>query len=287
MRLSNHQKGLLLAFAGVMLLTPDSLIIRLVTLDTWSLLFYRSLIPGIFLFFCIAIYARKNFIKFFFNAGKMGFLNSIFIICGNIFFILALENTYVANALVMVSLVPLLSAVIAYIFLREELDRATYAAILLCLAAVVFIFYDSIGTGRILGDIFGILTALAVASSLVVIRAAGAQKNFVPSYVMGKIFTALIASTLLTSFAISSLDLSYIFLMIFTVAVSFIFIMFAPRFISAPEVGLFFLLETALGPIWVWWVIKEIPSHNTIVGAAFIIFIIFIHSFYMLKKSND
>jgi drug/metabolite transporter (DMT)-like permease len=286
MTLTNHQKGILLAFIGVMLLTPDSLLIRLITVDTWSLLFYRSLIPGLFLLLCVIVYTRKNFFKFFFNAGKFGLLNSVFITASNIFFILALQNTNVANALVMVSLVPLIAAIISFIFLKERLDIITNTAILLCLIAVIFIFYDSIGSGRILGDIFGVLTAVAVAGSLVTIRSAP-TKNFIPSYVMGKLGTALFASLLVTSFVIGSLDLSYIFLMIFTVGFSFIFITFAPRFISASEVGLFFLLETALGPIWVWWFISEVPSFNTIVGAIFIVFIIFLHSVYMLKKIDE
>ena len=286
MTLTNHQKGILLAFIGVMLLTPDSLLIRLITVDTWSLLFYRSLIPGLFLLLCVIVYTRKNFFKFFFNAGKFGLLNLVFITASNIFFILALQNTNVANALVMVSLVPLIAAIISFIFLKERLDIITNTAILLCLIAVIFIFYDSIGSGRILGDIFGVLTAVAVAGSLVTIRSAP-TKNFIPSYVMGKLGTALFASLLVTSFVIGSLDLSYIFLMIFTVGFSFIFITFAPRFISASEVGLFFLLETALGPIWVWWFISEVPSFNTIVGAIFIVFIIFLHSIYMLKKTDE
>ena len=286
MTLTNHQKGILLAFIGVMLLTPDSLLIRLITVDTWSLLFYRSLIPGLFLLLCLIVYTRKNFFKFFFNAGKYGLLNSVFITASNIFFILALQNTNVANALVMVSLVPLIAAIISFIFLKEKLDIITNTAIFLCLIAVIFIFYDSIGSGRILGDIFGVLTAVAVAGSLVIIRSAP-TKNFIPSYVMGKLCTALFASLLVTSFVIGSLDLSYIFLMIFTVGFSFIFITFAPRFISASEVGLFFLLETALGPIWVWWFISEVPSFNTIVGAIFIVFIIFLHSIYMLKKTDE
>jgi drug/metabolite transporter (DMT)-like permease len=185
----------------------------------------------------------------------------------------------------MVSLVPLIAAIISYIFLRERLDFVTNAAIFLCLLAVIFIFYDSIGSGRILGDIFGILTAVSVAGSLVIIRSAP-HKNFIPSYVMGKLLTAFISSFVLTNFVIGAIDLSYIVLMIFTVGFSFILITFAPRFISASEVGLFFLLETALGPIWVWWFINEVPSSNTIIGAIFIVFIIFIHSIYMLKKSN-
>ncbi len=285
MVLTNNQKGILLAFLGVMLLTPDSLLIRMVTLDTWSLLFYRSLVPGLFLFIGIVFYTKKNFFNFFFNAGIPGFINSLFIVSGNIFFILALQNTNVANALVMISLVPLITAIISFFVLSERLDSYTTLAILFCLIAVIFIFYDSIGSGRLLGDFFGILAAISVASSLVVIRSSN-NKNFIPSYVMGKLFTAIISSFIVGSFVISLSDLSFISLMIFTVGISFIFITFAPRFISASQVGLFFLLETAFGPIIVWWFINETPSINTIIGAFFIIIIIFTHSIYMIKKTD-
>jgi drug/metabolite transporter (DMT)-like permease len=59
----------------------------------------------------------------------------------------------------------------------------------------------------------------------------------------------------------------------------------APRFIPAAEVNLFFLLETILGPIWVWLVIKEQPSLETIIGGVIIIVTIAIHSFMKLKNS--
>ena len=170
-------------------------------------------------------------------------------------------------------------------FFFEKLDFYTTLAILLCFIAVVFIFYDSIGSGRLLGDFYGILAAISVASSLVVIRSSS-EKNFIPSYIMGKLLTALFSSFIVSSFVISTYDLSFILLMIFTVGISFIFITFAPRFISASQVGLFFLLETALGPIIVWYFINETPSLNTIIGAICIIIIIFIHSIYMLKKTD-
>ena len=42
---SDQQKGSLLAFVAVMFITPDSLFIRLSNVDTWSLVFYRGVIP--------------------------------------------------------------------------------------------------------------------------------------------------------------------------------------------------------------------------------------------------
>ena len=69
------------------------------------------------------------------------------------------------------------------------------------------------------------------------------------------------------------------------VAIPFVLITIAPRFITAAEVNLFFLLETIIGPIWVWMVIKEQPTIETIIGGAVIIITIGVHSFLALKKT--
>ena len=69
------------------------------------------------------------------------------------------------------------------------------------------------------------------------------------------------------------------------VAIPFVLVTIAPRYIPAEEVNLFFLLETILGPIWVWLVIKEEPSLETIIGGSIIIITIAIHSYLKIKKS--
>ena len=69
------------------------------------------------------------------------------------------------------------------------------------------------------------------------------------------------------------------------VAIPFVLVTLAPRYITAAEVNLFFLLETILGPLWVWFVIKEQPSFETIIGGGIIIATITIHSALALKKN--
>ena len=85
---------------------------------------------------------------------------------------------------------------------------------------------------------------------------------------------------------LEGIDLYVIPLMgVMCVAIPFVLITIAPRFITAAEVNLFFLLETIIGPIWVWMVIKEQPSMETIFGGLVIILTIAIHSFLALKKT--
>ena len=96
---------------------------------------------------------------------------------------------------------------------------------------------------------------------------------------------AIFAFFFVDSFELIGNDIIFIPLMcVMCVAIPFVLVTIAPRFITAAEVNLFFLLETILGPIWVWLVIKEQPSFETIVGGAVIILTIAIHSSLSLKK---
>ena len=102
---------------------------------------------------------------------------------------------------------------------------------------------------------------------------------------IGKLCVALFAVFFVDSFELVGKDLVYIPLMcILCVAIPFVLVTIAPRFIPAEEVNLFFLLETILGPIWVWLVIKEQPSPETIIGGMIIILTIAIHSFLKIRS---
>ena len=285
-KLSNTQKGTLLAFIGVMIVTPDSLIIRLVSIDTWNLLFYRSLFPGTALLIGYFLFFSSRAITDFMNIGKPGLLNAILIMGSNITFVLALAHTDVANALIMISLVPIIASIFSFIFLREKPQLITWICSLGCLIAVIYIFYESYELNRYLGDFYGLLCASFVGASLTVMRSSP-NINFVPSYILGKLLTACVAVFFVNSFIVNSIDLILLSLMIITVGVSFVFISIAPQFISSPEVGIFFLLETALGPLWVWFFISEEPTEKTLIGGIFIIIIIFFHSYYMIRKERS
>ena len=103
---------------------------------------------------------------------------------------------------------------------------------------------------------------------------------------MGKLFVASFALFFIESFVLQDKDLFIVPLMcILCVAIPFVLVTIAPRFITAAEVNLFFLLETIIGPIWVWMIIKEQPSIETLLGGLVIIITIAIHSFLKLKNS--
>ena len=282
---TDQQKGSLLAFIAVMFITPDSLFIRLSNIDTWGLVFYRGIIP-FFLVFTVMLFIYKlNFFKILLLNGYHGVIYIITFSITNITFVVSIQNTNVANTLVMIATAPMISAILSGLFLKEQPDKKTWISIIITFLAVIFIFYDSLGVGNFYGDILAFITAVGLAVGAVTIRSAK-SKNLVPAAVVGKLFVAIFALFFIESFLLVEKDLIIVPLMcIFCVAIPFVLVTIAPRFITAAEVNLFFLLETIIGPIWVWFIIKEQPSIETLIGGAVIITTIAIHSFLKLRKA--
>ena len=285
--LTSQQKGSSLAFIAVMFITPDSLFIRLSSIDTWGLLFYRGAIPFFAVLIGLLIFYKKNFFKAFLNVGYAGIFYVIsFSIC-NITFIISIQNTNVANTLIMIAMAPMISAILGALFLKEIPDKKTWIAIAITLICVIYIFYDSLESGNLFGDIMGITTSFGLATNAVIVRSAK-DRDLLPSAVIGKLCVAIFAVFFVDSFLLVEKDLIYIPLMcILCVAIPFVLVTIAPRFIPAEEVNLFFLLETIIGPVWVWIVIKEQPSPETIIGGLIIISTIAVHSFLKLKTIKN
>ena len=282
---TDQQKGSLMAFVAVMFITPDSLFIRLSNVDTWGLVFYRGIIPFFTVFLGMLLIYKLSFFKILFNSGYHGLIYILTFSITNITFVVSIQNTNVANTLVMIATAPMLSAILGAIFLKEPPDRKTWISIIITFFAIIYIFFDSLKIGNFYGDILGFITAVGLAVGAVTIRSAK-TKNLVPAAVVGKLFVATFALFFIESFILVDKDLLIIPLMcILCVAIPFVLVTIAPRFIPAAEVNLFFLLETIIGPIWVWLIIKEQPSIETLQGGMLIIITIAAHSFLKLKKS--
>jgi len=282
---SDQKKGTLIAFTAIIFITPDSLFIRLASLDSWNLIFYRGFIPFLLVFLGLLVIYKTKLLKEIINNGWHGFFYACTFTITNIFFVISIENTNVANTLIMIALAPMISAIISFFFLKENPDKKTWLAIVITTLSVVYIFYDSLDAGDLLGNFFGLICATGLAVGAVIIRSAK-KISLVPSAMMGKLMVALVALLFVNKLKLEGNDTVIIPVMcVLCVAIPFVLITLAPRYITAAEVNLFFLLETIFGPLWVWFVIKEQPSFETIVGGTVIVVTIAVHSFLGLKKA--
>ena len=146
-KLSDQKKGSLLAFVAVMFITPDSLFIRLSNVETWGLVFYRGMIPFFTVLIGMLIIYKSNFFKMLFNSGYHGLIFITTFSVTNITFVVSIQNTNVANTLVMIAMAPMLSAILGAIFLKEIPDRKTWIAIAsnIFSCSLYFLRFSSIG----------------------------------------------------------------------------------------------------------------------------------------------
>ena len=153
--LTDQKKGSLMAFVAVMFITPDSLFIRLSNVETWSLVFYRGIIPFVLVFIGMLLIYRLKFFNLLRSNGYYGFAYVLTFSFTNIAFVVSIQNTNVANTLIMIATAPMLSAILGSFFLKENPDKKTWVAIFITFFAALYIFYDSIKLGNFFGDILG------------------------------------------------------------------------------------------------------------------------------------
>lgn len=282
-RLPDHLKGLLITTAGVLVLTPDSLLVRLIAVDSWTMVFWRGLLMFVAIGGFTLAYYRGQAPARLRATGRAGLAAAALFGAGTVLFVFALHNTSVANVLVIVAASPLIAALFSRVILAEPVALRTWAAIAATIAGIVILASGSARGGTILGDLAALGTAGCVGIGLSVVRHAR-PRNMVPAMAMSGLLSALVALPLAAPASVPA-DQVWLLLLLGLVVlpVSFGLLTLGPRYITAPEVGLIMLLETVLGPLWVWLVIGEEPGDHALVGGAIVIAALVAHSLAGLR----
>ena len=283
---SQHLQGVLITFLGVLILTPDALILRLIEANTATLIFWRGLfqcfaITG----FYMAVY-RSRAPKKIRAMGWTGVIVACLYAGSNIFFITSIRLTSVANTLVIVAASPLIAAFLSWFFLREPVPLRTWLAAVAGFAGVASIFVSELGGGSMTGNLLAAGAACTLGCTFVVIRR-GKVASMVPAVGLTGLIIASLTAGFVGSFAVSPTDLMWLILIggIIT-PISFGLITLGPRYLQAPEVNLIMLVETILGPFWVWLVLGEAVPQATWIGGAILVGALVLHSAAALRCSR-
>ncbi|MFW6076759.1 MAG: DMT family transporter [Hyphomicrobiales bacterium] len=283
--LSLHQKGVLLTSFGGILFTFDIPLLRLAGDDAWTLIFGRGL------FLCLAITAwwffwyRMRGHKVPFINGRAGLIVAVTNTLANLMFIAAVTLTTAANLVFILALNPILCAIIARVFLGEKLHGWTWAAVVMSFLGVAIIGADGLTTGTLPGDLMAFGVALMTAIALTVIRRSG--KNVVSSLAVGSLASALIASLWAAPLALSFAGWGWLGLNgLIVIPLASALIALGPRYLPAPEVAMFFLLDTMLTPIWIWLIFAELPTPVSLLGGTIVIVTLTMHSLWRFRTSG-
>ena len=282
--MKKSSQWLTLSLVGVLLLSPDSLLIRLLNLSDFSLIFYRSYLPAVTLFIFILWFYKKNTIQAFLLIGVPGLIYASLYAVTHVCFVYSIQYTSVSNTLVIVASAPIFSAILSIIFLKEQPSLFTWLIIFIALVSMFIIGWGSYSTTGIFGDIMALIVAIAMGSGGVLVRY---FKNIdlVPACFVGCILAGLYTLPFQIEFDLTSIQILYLSLMCFVILpIPFIIMTIAPKYTPAYQVSLVFLLESVLGSAWVWIVINEVPSLNTIIGGAILLSSVLIYMILETKK---
>ena len=273
----NLFKGIGIATIGALILSPDTLFMRWSEMDAWSMLTWRGFEMGLMLILfssCFKIY-RKNFNKVF---SRVGILIIFSQILSSIFFTYGVAETSVSLILFCLATSPIFASIFSIFILHEKTTTSTWITAFFALIGVGI----SVANGEnvlnapqgsvFIGTICGIGAAATLGLSLVFLR----SKPDIPamtvtglsSFGYGIIGLLIVSPDLLFKGDIIAISLSGLIIL----PISFACLTFATRYTQASNIGLLMLLETALGPFWVWLGTNETPNFYMIIGGVVVIF---------------
>ena len=284
---SDYRKGFWITLAGVLIFTPDVLLIRLVDVEFFTLVVYRCTIGGFLMLVGYSVYCGRYFVRHILMIGVWGLVVVVLEGVASWTFYLALERTPVANVLVIFASTPLIAALLTRIFLDDVIERPTWLAIWFAGLGLVVVASGGVITGNWLGDLLALINAVTIAGVFTVVRHRR-DLNMIPAAGLGLLLAALVAYPF-AQFPVLGVHQWLILLIGASVVlpVALALLTLGPRYLPAPEVAMLTLLETIIGPVWVWLVIGEEPGIRTLLGGSVVVAALFCHALWRFKQTRQ
>ena len=283
-----RRRGILLMVGAGFCWSLGGILVRNVAItDSWEIVLWRSVFMVFFLFAVLAFWHRGNVFTKIAGVGFQGVLCGLFLASTFFFFILSITRNTVANTLVLMSTGPFFVAFFGKIFLTERIPFRTWMAIGVALAGVTLMFSEGLDKGQSLGNLLALGVPTAFSLNIVILRRTKAHVDMVPSVMLAGIFSILIALPLAWPLTPNLHDLAVLGIMgCIQLGTGCLLMTIATRYLAAGEVGLLALLETTLGPIWVWLGIGERPTDIALMGGVIVIGALLINEWLGFRENR-
>ncbi|MBB3136373.1 drug/metabolite transporter (DMT)-like permease [Rhizobium pisi] len=283
---TNHRKGLLLTAIGGLALSVDIPLTRLADGELWSILAARSIATLVVTLVVAAVLRIANGRWPLLVPGWPGLITGVLYGLTTVIFLLAVFNTSTANVVFIVAFNPMFAALLSWIFLKERPAAATLIAMAAMIFGVGLIVRDGLSGGHLFGDAMALLTAFIIAAAITISRASGSEMGFVS--LLSTVLPATVG--LIALMPAGGFSIAHPAWIVLNGAVmmplAFWCLATGPRYLSGPEVGMFYLLETVLAPIWVWLILAETPATMTLLGGGILVAAIAAHSAWMVRRKS-
>lgn len=283
--MTDQTKGLLITFFGVLFVVPDSLFVRLIDADAWTIAFWRLLLAGGGTAVYFLIRSGVAPFKAVFATGRYGLIYMCGIGGSGILFVLAVSLTSVANVVFIIASLPVFAAIFSRIFLAEPFSQRTLLTIAAVVPGLAVIAYGSGETegARLSGDLLAFALSAAFAAALTAARHVRGT-SMVPGVAMGYVIAALVVWPFASPMSVPVSDVPLVLGHAGFILISSVLLALGPRYITSAEVGLLVLLESVLAPLLAWLVIGENPGGYALVGGAIVIGALAVSNVVVLRR---
>jgi len=258
----------LVALAGV-LWSLQGLTVRLIEeAEPAQIVFWRSLSQLCAMLVVVAIVNRGRVADAFRRAGRPGVVGGLCALVAGTCFVFALTHTTVANVVFVMAASPLFAAAMAWLFLRETIEKRTLLSMVAALAGIGVMMGQGLSPTHTLGNIFAVITTIGFAGIAVVARWGGGGVGMLPAICWGGAFTMMVSFVLSGGeVAVPLSDIAWAAVSggILTASGATCFMMGA-RYVPAGVLAFLTLTEIVLAPIWVWVALSETPTPLTLIG---------------------
>ena len=270
---------ILLLFGGFCLSWGGFIVRSFQEANVWQILFLRSFFFIIALSLFLTLTYKNRVIKIIKDSGVPGILGGFVMSFSFVAFIIAMNNTTVANVVFIISTQTMFLAIFGFFYLKEKVSLIGSSSIFLAMSGILIMVGDSISTGSLFGNLVALVIPINFAIYVMIIRK-NSNLDMVPAMLYSGIFSLIYGAILSNSFEFTSHDLFMGFLLgVPQLALGFICITIGSRTTASATVGLLMLMETLCGPLWVWLFLNEIPPISVFIGGAVIISAIILKSF--------
>ena len=277
----------MLCALGVVVISPDALIVRSVDTDAWTTVAWRGLFTMVGTVVVLLVLRPGDGRRRLGSPTRSQLFAGALFAAASIAFVSALDRTDAASVLVIIAAGPLIASILGRVFLHQRAPARTWLTGIVVVAGLAVILGGSIGQGDLDGDLLALAGATCFAGYLTVSRAAR-PADMTPAIAIGGVVAAVAGAIAGADVSIGSSDLLLLALLgIVILPISLTLITLATRHMPAPEVNLVALLETLLGPLWVWLVIGERPSAEVLAGGILVVGAVTIHSVLALRAGRD
>jgi drug/metabolite transporter (DMT)-like permease len=265
------RRGVALVACAALCWSSGGLIARTVSTGPWTTSLWRSVFASLFLGLVLRLALGRGLVAQWREGGRPVVFVAVCMALSSTCFILSLSRTSVANTLILMSIGPYVTGLLGWVLLGERVAPRTWLTMAVALAGVVIMVSSSRGHGAIVGDLLALVTASSFAVAIVLVRR-HPEVHMAPAAVLATAITGLIALPLAAPLEATPRDLALLALFgVGQFSVGFLLFMAGARSIPAAQSSLLAMLETVLGPVWVWLVLNERPAPAALAGGVLIL----------------